>query len=220
MNICLISPARAKIFDAYYFELMKIDSDRHGMKKGKNDASPTPLQTRVPDAVIREARHPDAELLVELGRRSFFEAFAEQTAPGDMAAYLKTTFSIDQTMAQMNKKDSIFLIIEQQTDPVGYAYLFPNHPPGCIRDPKAIQLIRFYLLKKWYGRGVGNSLMQACLHESGARGYRTVWLSSWELNGRANAFYKRWHFKVVGRQKFVVGNDEQNDLIFMRYLGN
>ncbi len=32
------------------------------------------------------------------------------------------------------------------------------------------------------------------------------------------AFYKRWHFKVVGRQKFVVENDVQNDFIFMRDL--
>jgi diamine N-acetyltransferase len=60
--------------------------------------------------------------------------------------------------------------------------------------------------------------MQACLNESSARGYRTVWLSSWELNGRANAFYKRWHFKVTGRQKFVVGSDVQNDFILRRDL--
>jgi ribosomal protein S18 acetylase RimI-like enzyme len=82
----------------------------------------------------------------------------------------------------------------------------------------ALQLIRFYLLENYYGLGVGNSLMQSCLAESSARGYRTVWLSSWELNGRANAFYKRWHFKVVGQQKFVIGSDVQNDFIFRRDL--
>ena len=44
----------------------------------------------------------------------------------------------------------------------------------------------------------------------------TVWLSSWELNRRANAFYEKWHFKVVGRQQFVVASDIQNDFIFRR----
>lgn len=29
------------------------------------------------------------------------------------------------------------------------------------------------------------------------------------------AFYKRWHFKVVGRQQFVVGRDVRNDFIFV-----
>ncbi len=155
-------------------------------------------------------------MLVELGKRAFYEAFDEQTAPEDMAAYLQATFSIDEIKTQLNNKDSLYLIIELQADPVGYAYLYPTRPPGCIKDPKAIQLIRFYLLKKCYGLGVGNTLMQTCLDESHARGYRAVWLSSWELNGRANAFYKRWHFKVVGRQKFVVGSDVQDDFIFMR----
>jgi len=65
---------------------------------------------------------------------------------------------------------------------------------------------------------VGNILMQTCLDASYARGYRSVWLSSWELNGRANAFYKRWHFKVIGRQKFRVGSDVQNDHIFSLQL--
>ncbi len=175
-------------------------------------------RTSLPDTVIRKANRQDAELIVELGRRAFHEAFAEQTAPEDMAAYLETTFSIDEIKAQLSNEDSLYLIIYLQTDPVGYAYLYPTPAPESIKDPRAIQLIRFYLLKKCYGIGAGNALMQTCLDESCARNYRSVWLSSWELNGRANAFYKKWHFKVVGRQKFVVGSDVQNDHIFSLQL--
>ena len=184
----------------------------------KNTSKSVKRRAGLPDTEIREANFQDAELLAELGRRAFFEAFAEKTAPADMAAYLQTTFSIDAIKAQLNNENSLYLIIVYKADPAGYAYLSPTRPPGCIKDPEAIQLIRFYLLKKWYGLGVGNALMQACLDHSGARGYRTVWLSSWELNDRANAFYKKWHFKIVGRQKFMVGSDGQNDFIFMRSL--
>ncbi len=52
-------------------------------------------QANRPDMVIRMANRRDAELLVELGKRAFYEAFAEQTAAEDMAAYLQTTFAID-----------------------------------------------------------------------------------------------------------------------------
>ena len=175
-------------------------------------------QVHQPDTVVRKADRQDAEMLAALGKRAFYEAFADQTAPEDMAAYMQTTFAIDKVKAELNNKDSLYLIAELQSDPVGYAYLSKPRPPGCIEDPDAIQLTRLYLRKKGYGLGVGNSLMQVCLDESGARGYRTIWLSSWELNGRANAFYKRWHFKVAGRQKFVVGSDVQNDHIFRRDL--
>ena len=171
-----------------------------------------------PDTVIRQAHRQDAELLVDLGKRAFREAFAAQTAPEDMAAYLQTTFSLEEIKTQLSNKDSLYLIINLQADPVGYAYLFPTQPPGSIKDQTAIQLIRFYLLKKCYGIGVGNTLMQSCLDESRARGYRGISLSSWESNGRANAFYRKWRFNVVGRQKFVVGSDVQIDFIFKRDL--
>jgi ribosomal protein S18 acetylase RimI-like enzyme len=60
--------------------------------------------------------------------------------------------------------------------------------------------------------------MQATIEESRSRGYLSVWLSSWELNERANAFYEKWQFKVVGNQKFTVGRDIQNDFILSRKL--
>jgi predicted N-acetyltransferase YhbS len=169
-----------------------------------------------PQTVIRKANRQDAELLAELAKRAFYEAFSGQTAPQNMAAYLRSTFSIDKIQTELDDQDSLYLIADFQTDPSGYAYLSKVRPPACIDDPDAIQLARLYLLREYYGLGVGNSLMRACLDESRARGYRTVWLSSWELNGRANAFYDRWRFKAVGRQKFVVGNDIQNDFIFRR----
>jgi ribosomal protein S18 acetylase RimI-like enzyme len=184
----------------------------------KNTGKIANQRASLPDTVIREANRQDAELIVEFGKSAFYEAFAEQTAPEDMAAHLQTAFSFDEIKTQLSNEDSLYFIIYLQADPVGYAYLYPTPAPESVKDPKAIQLIRFYLLKKCYGLGVGNTLMQTCLDESHARGYRSVWLSSWELNGRANAFYKRWHFKVVGRQKFVVGSDIQNDFIFTRDL--
>jgi ribosomal protein S18 acetylase RimI-like enzyme len=175
-------------------------------------------QPKLPDTIIRKAHRQDAELLVELGKRTFREAFAAQNSPEDMATHLRATFSLDNIKTQLDHKDTLYLISDFQTEPVGYAYLFPTQPPAAIKDPMAIQLIRFYLLEKCYGLGVGNTLMQRCLAESSARGYRAVWLSSWELNGRANAFYRKWQFKVVDRQKFVVGSDVQNDFIFRRNL--
>ena len=194
-----------------------IDIQEH-LKSAGRTGKITNQRASLPDAVIRKANRQDAELIVGLGKRAFYEAFAEQTAPEDMAAHLQTAFSFDEIKTQLNSKDSLCFIIFLQADPVGYAYLYPARSPECIKDPRAIQLIRFYLLKKCYGIGAGNALMQTCLDESRARNYRSVWLSSWELNGRANAFYKKWQFSVVGRQKFVVGSDIQNDHIFSLQL--
>ena len=111
-----------------------------------------------------------------------------------------------------------YIIAEIGSNPVGYVYSHPAAAPECVKNEAAVKLERLYLRKQYYGCGVADTLMQTTLDESRFSGYQAIWLSSWELNDRANAFYKKWKFKVVGRQKFTVGSDIQNDYIFSRKL--
>jgi len=167
---------------------------------------------------IRIAGPADADLLVELGRSSFYEAFSEQTVPRDMENHLQNAFKVDEIRGQLNDDQTFFLIIEVDSKAAGYAYLYAEDPPACVKDPNPLQLVRFYLRKDYYGRNVGNPLMKACLEEALSKGFQSVWLSSWELNHRANAFYKKWEFEIVGKAKFTVGSDIQNDFIFARRI--
>jgi len=174
--------------------------------------------TKIPETTIRIAEPVDANLLAELGRISFYEAFSEQTAPQDMETHLQKAFDVDEIRGQLDNDRSLFIVIEADSLAAGYASLHPHDPPDCVKTPHPIQLIRFYLRKDYYGRDVGNSLMGECLDTVRSKGYQSVWLSTWELNHRANAFYRRWEFEVVGDAKFTVGNDVQNDFIFARTI--
>ncbi|CAB1062248.1 hypothetical protein D1BOALGB6SA_7024 [Olavius sp. associated proteobacterium Delta 1] len=167
---------------------------------------------------VRKALPEDVDLLIELGRRCFYEAFNDVTAPQDMEAYLTTTFQKSEIENQLVDDRSLTFIADIDSDPAGYVYSYPAITPPCVSDKAVIKLERLYLRKRYYGRAVGDALMQVSIDESRSRGYQSVWLSSWELNDRANAFYKKWQFKVVGRQKFTVGNDIQNDYILSRKL--
>ena len=101
----------------------------------KNTDKMTNQRSSLSDMVIRKANRQDAGLLVELGKSAFYEAFAEQTAPEDMAAHLQTAFSLDEIKTQLNDKDSLYLIIFLQADPVGYAYLYPTRLPDASKNP-------------------------------------------------------------------------------------
>ncbi len=104
----------------------------------KNTDEKPRQRTNLTDMVIREAGWKDAELLVEIGKRAFREAFAAQTSPEDMAAHLHTTFSLDDIKTQLDDKDTLYLIIDLQAEPVGYAYLYPTQPPAAIwRKPSS-----------------------------------------------------------------------------------
>ena len=167
---------------------------------------------------VRKALSSDADLLIKLGKSCFYEAFSDVTAPEDMQAYLASTFRRSEIEKQLNNVRAIIYIAEIVSDSAGYIYSHPAVTPKCIGDTTAIKLERLYLRKRYFGSGAGDALMQTSINAYRASGYQAVWLSSWELNDRANAFYKKWDFKVVGHQKFTVGSDIQNDLILSRKL--
>jgi len=167
---------------------------------------------------LRKALPGDVELLIALGTRCFYEAFHEVTAPDDMEAYIAATFNKSAIKHQIRDVRSLVFIADVDAAPAGYAYSHPAVPPECVKDKAAIKLERLYLRKRYYGCAVGDALMRISLAESRSHGYQSIWLSSWELNDRANAFYKKWGFTVVGHQKFTVGRDIQSDFILGRKI--
>ncbi len=165
---------------------------------------------------IRTAGPSDHVLLAELGRQTFYDAFAADNTPEDIEAYLAGAFSPQKQAAELADPGTRFLIAELDGEPVGYARLRQDLPPGSIPGERPVEIVRFYSRKEWIGRGVGAALMHACLDEARRRGCDTIWLDVWEQNPRAIAFYKKWGFEIVGKALFTVGADIQHDLLMAR----
>lgn len=168
---------------------------------------------------IRAAIPSDNILLAEMGRQTFFDSFAADNTPENMAAYLDGSFSPQKQAAELADPNTTFLIIEAEGEPVGYARLQLGRPLECtISGEHPIEIVRFYSVKSWIGKGVGPALMQACLRETQRRGCDSIWLDVWEQNSRAVAFYRKWGFEVIGSQAFRLGDELQNDLLMQRMI--
>jgi diamine N-acetyltransferase len=168
---------------------------------------------------IRQATGVDAELLAELGARTFYDAFAAQNNPEDVAAYLEKAYGLQQQAEEIADPRSTFLIAEINQTAVGYSKLFRGEAPACIPSQSAvIEIARFYSTQEYVGRGVGPALMQASIDEALRDGFKTVWLGVWEKNPRGIAFYRKWGFEPVGSHIFVVGSDHQTDLLMAKDL--
>lgn len=172
--------------------------------------------TKYPVVKIRRAEHEDAGLLAELGARTFAETFATDNTPEDMAAYVGASFNLAQQTAELADPASTFLIAEVDEVVAGYAQLHDGEPAEGIDGPKAVELVRLYASREYLGRGIGKALMQACLTEAQQTGHRTIWLGVWERNLRAQAFYCKWNFQIVGEHVFQLGSDPQRDLLMER----
>lgn len=165
---------------------------------------------------IRVAEPSDNTLLAELGARTFFDTFAQDNTPADMAAYLAASFGPQKQADELADPLTTFLIAEIDRTAVGYARLRLSPPPAAITGRRPLEIVRFYSDKAWIGRGVGVALMTACLELAAKQSRDTIWLDVWERNARAIAFYRKWGFALVGTQTFQLGSDLQNDLLMQR----
>lgn len=164
---------------------------------------------------LRRATLDDAALLAELGTRTFRDTFAASNTPEDMAAYLAASFSPEKQLAELSRPDTTFLIAEIEGQPAGYSQMRVEPDP---EGGTQLELVRIYSTREWLGRGVGAALMQAFVDAGNAGGHRRLVLAVWEHNPRAIAFYRKWGFETVGTVPFVLGSDEQTDLVMERRL--
>ncbi len=160
---------------------------------------------------LRHAELSDAETLLELAARTYYETFSPVNTPENMKAYMESAFTLPLLQEEMRDPRAIFLLVEIDGRLCGYAKLLADKPPDCITDQNAIELVRFYVDRSWHGSGLASTLMEVCLDEAKKRGFKTMYLGVWERNFRAQAFYRKWNFVRVGEHVFQMGDDPQID---------
>ena len=165
--------------------------------------------------IIRESALDDAKLLTDLSYTTFWDAFAHhpKNAPDDLAHYMRQAFSIEQIEAELSDNNSIFLIAEIDSKPAGYAKLIVGSIEPEITAERPIELSRLYSHQEYLGKGVGQNLMDACYERARNDGHDVMWLGVWEYNPRAQRFYEKNGFRIVGKHTFQLGSDPQTDLL-------
>jgi ribosomal protein S18 acetylase RimI-like enzyme len=168
---------------------------------------------------VRPAAPSDALPLSHFGARTFREAFAAENRPENLDTYLAKTYGVQQQSAELADPSVATLIAESNQEIVGFAQLRGGATPGCVTGPRPMELWRFYVAREWHGQGVASTLMAAVVAEALRRGARTLWLGVWERNARAQAFYRKCEYVVVGQQLFMLGDEPQTDLVMARPVG-
>ena len=174
----------------------------------------------MPDITIRQAAADDAKVLTDLAYTTFWDAFAHhpKNAPDDLNHYMRQAFSLEQTTAELTDVKSIFLIAEIEGEAAGYAKIIFDHIEEGIIAERPVELNRLYSHQQFLGRGIGQALMDACFARARADGCDVMWLGVWEFNPRAQRFYEKNGFRVVGSHVFQLGEDAQTDVLMQREI--
>ena len=172
------------------------------------------------EILIRQATVEDAKLLTDLAYTTFWDAFAHhpKNAPDDLNHYMRQAFNLEQITSELGEPRNIFLIAEINEKPAGYAkIIIDNIEPGITAE-RPVELQRLYSHQEYIGKGVGQNLMDACFARAVDDGRDVMWLGVWEYNPRAQRFYEKNGFTVVGEHTFLLGSDPQTDLLMQRAL--
>lgn len=172
------------------------------------------------DILIRQAVPEDAKLLTDLAYTTFWDAFAHhpKNAPEDLNHYMRQAFNQEQIASEIADAKNIFLIAEIDDEAAGYSKIIVDKIELGITAERPVELSRLYSHQKHIGHGVGQSLMDACFERATGENRDVMWLGVWEYNPRAQRFYEKNEFRVVGSHVFLLGKDPQTDLLMQRDL--
>jgi ribosomal protein S18 acetylase RimI-like enzyme len=163
--------------------------------------------------IIREVIYKDIYQLQKIGRETFFETFAECNTEENMRKYLEEGFSIEKLTSELNNHDSHFYFAEIDNNVIGYLKLNLGSSQTELKNNKALEIERIYVLKEFHGRRIGQLLYEKAIQTAMLASAEYVWLGVWEENPRAISFYKKNGFVEFDKHSFILGDDEQTDLM-------
>ncbi|UOB19446.1 GNAT family N-acetyltransferase [Abyssalbus ytuae] len=153
----------------------------------------------------------DIEILFEISRQTFIDAFEEQNDPQDFWEYMDEAFNKEVLLTQLKKQDSHFYFAFIENKLAGYFKINESGAQSDINDPDSIELERIYVLKDFQGRRIGEKLLKKVISLSKEKKVKFIWLGVWEHNPGAIKFYKRNGFKKFGEHPYAIGKDIQTD---------
>ena len=163
--------------------------------------------------IVEKVLQNEIDKLQEISRKTFGETFADRNTVENMNKYLNEELSIAKLTAELNNPDSEFYFALLNTEPIGYLKLNRGQAQTDICDGTSLEIERIYVSKEFHGKKVGQALYNKAIEIAKNIGVEYVWLGVWEENTKAIKFYSKNGFKAFDTHSFILGEDEQKDIL-------
>jgi diamine N-acetyltransferase len=155
----------------------------------------------------------DIEQLQIIGRQTFFETFAEGNKEENLQKYLEEGFAIEKLTSELTNPNSEFYFARIDNKVIGYLKINFGQAQTELIDNTALEIERIYVLKEYHGKKVGQILFDKAFDIAKQTSADYLWLGVWEENPRAIYFYKKNGFEEFDKHIFMLGDDEQTDIM-------
>lgn len=165
------------------------------------------------ELVLHCVQKTDLLELQAISRQTFFDAFGEVNTNEDMNHYLEVNLSIEQLTSELNQAATSFYFAKNEKEILAYLKINEADGQSEKRAMPSMEIERIYVRKEFQNRGVGQFLLDHSIQITKDKQLKLIWLGVWEHNVSAIRFYERNQFQFFGKHSFMLGSDEQTDLL-------
>jgi diamine N-acetyltransferase len=170
--------------------------------------------------IIKKISLSEIDDLQKIGRQTFDETFSEHNSKENLESYLNEGFSYEKLTAELTNENSEFYFATLKNEVIGYLKVNFGDSQTELKDDKALEIERIYVLKEFHGKKVGQLLYDKAIEIAKEKNADYVWLGVWEKNLRALSFYRKNGFAEFDKHIFKLGDDEQTDFMMKLKLSN
>ena len=160
----------------------------------------------------------DAVALAALKAATFIEAFGPANDPNELATHVARFFNEDTVRRELQHPASETVWLVEGDRPI--AYLKANrsaaHTERGLADGLEVQQI--YVRATHQGLGHGRTLLTHAIERARHHELAFAWLSVWNENDAAIAFYRHNGFEAFAERTFYFGDEAQLDVVMRRVV--
>lgn len=130
-----------------------------------------------------------------------------------MEAYASKNFTLQHLQQELSTFGSHFYFVYADDQLAGYLKLNYGQAQSDLHEDHSMEVERIYVIADFQGQGIGQQLIAFALQKAREDNMQSVWLGVWEHNYGAIRFYERYGFVSFGSHNFMLGSDEQTDVL-------
>lgn len=165
----------------------------------------------------------DAEELADVAAVTFPLACPPGSTRESIEAFIDDVLSHERFGDYLDDPARTILAARDDVSIVGYAMLVHGEPADAdiarvLDNSPTVELSKMYVMPGHHGSQVSAELMSAVIASAIESGCAGVWLGVNQKNARAQRFYGKHGFAVVGTKTFAVGAEIHDDFVMEKKL--
>ena len=163
--------------------------------------------------IIRKITLTDIEEWQTISRQTFLETFEESNSKENMKKYIEESFNTNKLITEIENSNSKIFFATFNNKAIGYLKLNFGQAQIELKNEKGFEIERIFILKDFFGKKVGQILLDYALQIAKQIKSEYIWLGVLGKNSRAIRFYSKNGFVEFDKHLFKLGDDMQTDLM-------